>query len=433
MRKKRKSLNYIYIRGHLGTEVGQWPREGSCRWVDKQEAQRQHTDMSKLLLLIVKFRFHILKWQTCKIHCSRRESVFVPFNKRDLTTGNVFWVDLVLKWHVQTGDVLSDSRWRSWSSSRLFLHARSPPPLPLLPASQAKKKICCNQQLVLKQRRRAGRSVWTGNLQLPPEQEHVHCAFTYQTRTTGASVRVSRDQSLVKFLKTNLLSSLFLGMEIPCVKGHCAPLCEWVQSLYAPGSAPPPLAPLRLHTHRTRAAVGGCVRRVMTAPAHGSALFTQQTTEPVRWLARSDGPRGERRRSTTSRCHRSLGAKLPFEEQQQRQRHRLQRSRRRRRRRRGAALAGSLQKQLLRGQPRRVSEEVDIQPPSPPLQWIFLLRKRLAAGLPAVPAAGDGWPSRADPEPQRPGHEPRHIQPGWRTGDAAAVWWAQAPWWFTDD
>lgn len=126
----------------------------------------------------------------------------------------------------------------------------------------------------------------------------------------------------------------------------------------------------------------GCLSRVMKAQADGTALFVQQTPEPVRWLDRSKGNTGERRSSTTRRCRWSLSANLPF---RQRRRAGLQRIRRT-----GVAVVAQNQAYLPCRQFRRVSDEDDIPPPSTGLQWIFLLRRRLAPELPALPEATDG-------------------------------------------
>ncbi len=175
-----------------------------------------------------------------------------------------------------------------------------------------------------------------------------------------------------------------------------------------------------------RRKAAGCLSRVMKAQTDGAALFIQQTTKPVRWLDRSNGNTGERRRSTARRCRWSLGANLPFK-----QRRRVERLPPQLHRRRRAILVVRVQTQTqLLWQPSRVSHEIYIPTPSPRLQRIFLLRRRLVAELPALPEASDGWQSNADSEPHRPGDATRNTAHGWgtrrRTGDAPAVWWAQA-------
>uniref|UniRef100_A0A8D0D024 Uncharacterized protein n=1 Tax=Sander lucioperca TaxID=283035 RepID=A0A8D0D024_SANLU len=106
----------------------------------------------------------------------------------------------------------------------------------------------------------------------------------------------------------------------------------------------------------------------MKAQTDGAALVIQQTTKPVRWLGRSNGNTGERRRSTTRRCRWSLSANLPFE--------RLRRAdwpyRFHRRKRAGLAVLvlGVFQKRSIFHLPRRASSgyfssEGDSLPSSP--------------------------------------------------------------------
>lgn len=137
---------------------------------------------------------------------------------------------------------------------------------------------------------------------------------------------------------------------------------------------------------RRREAVG-CLSRVMKAQADGAALLIQQTTKQLRWVDRSNGRSGERRRSITRRCRRSLSANLPL---RHRRRAELRPAQHQWRRRAGLAVLAQRQTHLPSRQSWRVSDEVDISPPSPRLQWIFLLRRRLAAELSALPEATDG-------------------------------------------
>lgn len=149
------------------------------------------------------------------------------------------------------------------------------------------------------------------------------------------------------------------------------------------------------HAASCRSRCRGDVRavdRVMRAQADGAALLTQQTTSAARWLDRSNGKRGERRRPTTPRCRcrRSLNTNTPFK-QQRRPALRPPRLQGRGRARVAARRPpAQTQSHLSCRQPRRVSKEVDIQLPSSLLQWIFLLRQRLAAELPALSEASDG-------------------------------------------
>lgn len=164
---------------------------------------------------------------------------------------------------------------------------------------------------------------------------------------------------------------------------------------------------LKLQTKQQREAVG-CLSTGMTSQTDGAALFIQQTTKFVRWLDRSNSIGGQRRRSTTCRCHRS--ANVPFK------------PRLYRRRRTGFAFLVQNPEELW-----RFSEPDDIPLPSPFLQWIFFLWLRLIAKLPALPEASDVWQSDTDPEPHRTGANTRPAAHGWgarwRTGHATR--WAQ--------
>lgn len=166
--------------------------------------------------------------------------------------------------------------------------------------------------------------------------------------------------------------------------------------------------------------------RVMKAQTDGAALFTQQTTKPVRWLDRSNASTGERRTSITGRC--GCSANLPFKPRRRAELWPCRFHRSSSSSRAGLAVLVQNQSHLPRRQPRRVSDQVYIPPPSPRFQWILLLWRRLGAELPALPEASDGWQSDADSEPHRPGDESRPTAHGWgarrRTGDAPAARWA---------
>lgn len=169
-----------------------------------------------------------------------------------------------------------------------------------------------------------------------------------------------------------------------------------------------------------------CLGRGMKAQADGAVLFIQQTTKPLRWLHRSNDNGGERR-STTRQRRWSLDANFPTERQRRAE------SRPPWVRRKSTAwTAAPVQNhvRLVSRQPRRFSYPHYLSPSSPLFQWIFLLRRRLGAELPALPEASDGRQSHADPEPHRPGGEPRPAAHGGgaqqRAGDAPAARWAQA-------
>lgn len=286
-----------------------------------------------------------------------------------------------------------------------------------------KQRCAAISKFIFKQWRRTGQPV--GQETWATEQEHAQRTAKHSLLNSLclSEFQLHREVSYntVPFHKSHLLLARYICYDL-AKKGEkkswrvCkiklsdrspAVLMGYLETESRPASGSLEYVRLKLQTKQQREAVG-CLSTGMTSQTDGAALFIQQTTKFVRWLDRSNSIGGQRRRSTTCRCHRS--ANVPFK------------PRLYRRRRTGFAFLVQNPEELW-----RFSEPDDIPLPSPFLQWIFFLWLRLIAKLPALPEASDVWQSDTDPEPHRTGANTRPAAHGWgarwRTGHATR--WAQ--------